>query len=73
LYVFHTFKEDIMNGKTTVTLRVPNGILRKIDEERHRRTMQDAKGRTTSRTAIVLDALATSLAGKPGAAAGAVQ
>ena len=62
-----------MSGTTTVTIRIPNEILRKIDEERHRRTMQDAKGRTTSRTAIVLDVLATSLARMPGAAAGAVQ
>jgi hypothetical protein len=54
-----------MTRSTTMTIRVPEWIVRRIDAEVHRRRMNDANSRAVSRTAVVVDAVAAALGAKP--------
>jgi hypothetical protein len=60
-----------MSNTTTMTIRVPKPVRRRIDIEIHRRRMADTKGRAVSRTAIVLEILENAL--KPVSDSGADQ
>jgi len=50
-----------MDGTSTVCVRVPDGLLVQIDERVFERRKRKERGRTASRTAVIVDLIADAL------------